>query len=95
MNIVTFHQFVTFRIVMDFVLNLLHQEVLLVPQPEDGMEGCSYYMTLMRDGEMQLHVGDAVYVTQEDEQRANRALGMACRDRLDIFRIERLWIADG
>lgn len=70
------------------------QEVLLFPQPEDGKDDCLYYMTLMRDSELQLHVGDAVYVTQDEAQRTNRNLALTVRSGLDIFRIERLWISD-
>lgn len=72
----------------------LQQEVLLFPQPEDGKEDCLYYMTLMRDSGLQLHVGDAVYVTQDEAQRTNRDLALTVRTALDIFRIERLWISD-
>lgn len=69
------------------------QEVLMVPQPEDALIHCRYYMTLMRDEELQVRVGDCVYVTREGVDTSVRRPPLTAEDRekLDIFRVERLW----
>lgn len=76
------------------------QEVYLIPQPHDGLPGCRYFMTLMRD-DLQIRVGDCVYITRENPQRRNdgipvrtsyRLLSNTSPDKLEIFRVERLWI---
>lgn len=67
-----------------------------MPQPEDALAHCRYYMTLMRDERLQVRVGECVYVTREgstidimtfNNQRSSHLI----RDQLDIFRVERLW----
>lgn len=77
------------------------QEILADPQPDDATEGWTYYMTLMRD-EIQIRVGDCVYVLREVPKPENRipidsvktsyrVISEIGQDKLDIFRIERLW----
>ena len=67
-----------------------------MPQPEDALAHCRYYMTLMRDDYLQVRVGECAYVTREgstidimafNNQRSSHLI----RDQLDIFRVERLW----
>lgn len=70
------------------------------PQPEDATPGWTYYMTLMRD-EIQVRVGDCVYVlrdvpmskhiTVESIKTSHRLVAEIGPDKLEIFRIERLW----
>jgi len=72
---------------------------VLTPQPTDSLPHCQYYLTLMTPDaapqRVQVKVGDCVYVTREgaeplsDELISHPALA---GDRLDIFRVERLWI---
>ena len=76
------------------------KEILADPQPDDATKGWVYYMTLMRD-ELQIRVGDCVYVLHEtpknfdvkiDSVKASYDLITDLgKDKLDIFRIERLW----
>ena len=40
--------------------------MLLTVQPRDGELDCHYYMTLMR-GDLQLRVGESVYVLDEED----------------------------
>ncbi|XP_056020790.1 uncharacterized protein LOC125649572 isoform X3 [Ostrea edulis] len=79
----------------------VEKEILADPQPDDATEGWTYYMTLMRD-EIQIRVGDCVYVLREvpkpedsipiDSVRTSyRVIAEIGQDKLDIFRIERLW----
>jgi len=78
------------------------QDIVLTPQPSDALPHCQYYLTLItpdivppRPRPLQVKVGDCVYVTREgaeplsDELISHPALA---GDRLDIFRVERLWI---
>jgi len=72
---------------------------VLTPQPSDALPHCQYYLTLTTPDssprQLQVKVGDCVYVTREgaeplsDELASHPALA---GDRLDIFRVERLWI---
>ena len=73
---------------------------MLTPQPSDAPPHCQYYLTLTTPDTvpprpLQVKVGDCVYVTREgaeplsDELISHPALA---GDRLDIFRVERLWI---
>lgn len=72
----------------------------MVPQPSDATSGNTYYMTLMRD-EMQIHVGDCAYVMRDNLLKRSsdgtpvrtsyRLLSNISPDKLDIFRVERLW----
>uniref|UniRef100_K1RCH0 Putative histone-lysine N-methyltransferase ASH1L n=1 Tax=Magallana gigas TaxID=29159 RepID=K1RCH0_MAGGI len=79
----------------------VEKEILADPQPDDATEGWTYYMTLMRD-EIQIRVGDCVYVLREVPKPENRipidsvktsyrVISEIGQDKLDIFRIERLW----
>ena len=70
----------------------------MVPQPNDGNPGFRYYMTLMRE-DMQVRIGDCVYLmreapTQKDGQPCRtsyRLMSTAIGEKMDIFRVERLW----
>ena len=77
------------------------------PQPDDGMPGCVYYMTLLRKGDdLQLKVSEAVYLATDPRLSKAREEGGTMvrpiyrdvarqpRSRMDIFHIERLWITD-
>lgn len=76
------------------------KEILMVPQPSDATPRNTYYMTLMRD-DMQVHVGDCVYVMRDNLLKRSsdgtpvrtsyRLLSNISPDKLDIFRVERLW----
>ncbi|XP_062595133.1 histone-lysine N-methyltransferase ASH1L-like isoform X1 [Saccostrea cucullata] len=79
----------------------VEKEILADPQPDDATDGWTYYMTLMRD-DIQIRVGDCVYVLREvpkPEDRipidsvktSYRVISEIGQDKLDIFRIERLW----
>ncbi|XP_013389870.1 histone-lysine N-methyltransferase ASH1L isoform X3 [Lingula anatina] len=81
---------------------VINPEVYQIPQPHDGLQGCKYYMTLMRD-DLQIRVGDCVYITRENPQRRSdglpvrmsyRLLSNTNPDDMEIFRIERLWISE-
>ena len=62
---------------------------------EEESDGLSYYMTLMRD-DMQIRVWSCVYVLKENHARrySYKKTGNLKRDKMDIFRIERLWKND-
>ena len=62
-----------------------------MPQPEDALAHCRYYMTLMRDERVQVRVGDCVYVTREGSDPRHASPSAMSTDSLDIFRVERLW----
>lgn len=77
------------------------QEILADPQPDDATTGWTYYMTLMRD-DLQIRVGDCVYVLREQDSKwrgmeidsvrsSHRLVGNIGAENLVIFRIERLW----
>ncbi|KAK3097974.1 hypothetical protein FSP39_014982 [Pinctada imbricata] len=79
----------------------VNKEILAEPQPEDATSGWTYYMTLLRD-ELQIRVGDCVYVLREVPKAAEameidsiktsyKIITEKGMDKLDIFRIERLW----
>lgn len=57
--------------------------------PDDGNR---YFMTLMRD-DMQIRLGSCVYVMKENQSKrySYKKSGGLNKDRMDIFRIERLW----
>ena len=68
----------------------------MVPQPTDGLPGCTYYMTLMR-GDLQIRIDECVYLERDDNE-AGETNKLTCRqlqtptdDRMYIFRVERLW----
>lgn len=73
----------------------------MIPQPEDGLPGYTYYMTLMRD-DLQVRLGECVYLVGEEYCKALTSDGtpIRCsyteltsvsREKLDIFHVERLW----
>lgn len=70
---------------------MIVKEVLLLPQPTDALLHCRYYMTLLRDDQLQVRVGDCVYVTREGSEARQTLTPTTDRDSLDIFRVERLW----
>ncbi|XP_060076770.1 histone-lysine N-methyltransferase ASH1L-like [Ylistrum balloti] len=78
----------------------VEREILADPQPDDATPGWVYYMTLMRD-ELQIRVGDCVYVIRDMPEKvgveidsvktSQKVVSEIGKDKLDIFRIERLW----
>ncbi|KAL3866572.1 hypothetical protein ACJMK2_043860 [Sinanodonta woodiana] len=66
------------------------KEIKIPNQPEEDEQ--TYYMTLMKD-DMQIRVGECVYVMRESQARrySYKKSGTFNRDKMDIFRIERLW----
>ncbi|XP_046358620.1 histone-lysine N-methyltransferase ASH1L-like [Haliotis rufescens] len=74
------------------------KEIKLVPQPPDATPGCMYYMTLMKD-DMQIAIGECVYLNRDYKRgegapvrSSSRLLSNISPDKLEIFRIEQLWI---
>ncbi|XP_057683198.1 histone-lysine N-methyltransferase ASH1L isoform X1 [Corythoichthys intestinalis] len=73
-------------------------EVPMIPQPSYAQAGSVYYICLLRD-ELLLHQGDCVYLMRDSRRTAEgqpirqsyRLLTHVNRDKLDIFRIEKLW----
>ncbi|KAJ8304065.1 hypothetical protein KUTeg_017648 [Tegillarca granosa] len=79
----------------------INKEILADPQPDDATTGWTYYMTLMRD-DLQIRVGDCVYVLREQDSKwrgmeidsvrsSHRLVSNIGAENLVIFRIERLW----
>ena len=75
------------------------QDIALTPQPSDALPHCQYYLTLTTPDSaprpLQVKVGDCVYVTREGAEPLSDELvahPSSAGDRLDIFRVERLWI---
>ncbi|XP_021377179.1 uncharacterized protein LOC110465579 isoform X2 [Mizuhopecten yessoensis] len=78
----------------------VEKEILADPQPDDATPGWVYYMTLMRD-ELQIRVGDCAYVLRDVPEKvgveidsvktSQKLVTEIGKDKLDIFRIERLW----
>ena len=75
------------------------QDIVLVPQPSDALPHCHYYLTLTTPESaprpLQVKVGDCVYVTRDGAEPLSDELishPASAGDRLDIFRVERLWI---
>ncbi|TSO05407.1 Histone-lysine N-methyltransferase ASH1L [Bagarius yarrelli] len=74
------------------------REVPMVPQPGYAQSGSIYYICLLRD-ELLLHQGDCVYLMRDSRRtpegqplrQSYRLLSHVNRDKLDIFRIEKLW----
>ncbi|ESO96362.1 hypothetical protein LOTGIDRAFT_143999 [Lottia gigantea] len=74
------------------------KEIKLVPQPTDGDSENDYYMTLLRD-DLQVAIGECVYILRDYKRNSDgtpdiRPLSDYTNitpDKLDIFRIERLW----
>ena len=74
----------------------------MVPQPTDGFPGCTYYLTLLR-GDLQIRMGECVYLLHDTEpqgthtdqvQQMARKLVEDNPEKLDIYRVERLWKND-
>ncbi|XP_077599486.1 histone-lysine N-methyltransferase ASH1L isoform X2 [Stigmatopora nigra] len=73
-------------------------EVPMIPQPSYAQAGSVYYICLLRD-ELLLHQGDCVYLMRDSRRttegqpirQSYRLLTHVNRDKLDIFRIEKLW----
>ncbi|WAR00391.1 ASH1L-like protein [Mya arenaria] len=77
----------------------IDREVEIVPNSDDEDEmpddGNRYFMTLMRD-DMQIRLGSCVYVMKENQSKrySYKKSGGLNKDKMDIFRIERLWKND-
>ncbi|XP_061598213.1 histone-lysine N-methyltransferase ASH1L [Cololabis saira] len=76
----------------------IDNEVPMIPQPSYAQAGSVYYICLLRD-ELLLHQGDCVYLMRDSRRtpegqpvrQSYRLLSHMNRDKLDIFRIEKLW----
>uniref|UniRef100_A0A3Q2PDK7 Ash1 (absent, small, or homeotic)-like (Drosophila) n=1 Tax=Fundulus heteroclitus TaxID=8078 RepID=A0A3Q2PDK7_FUNHE len=74
------------------------REVPMIPQPSYAQAGSIYYICLLRD-DLLLHQGDCVYLMRDSRRspegqpvrQSYRVLSHINRDKLDIFRIEKLW----
>uniref|UniRef100_UPI00358EFC59 histone-lysine N-methyltransferase ASH1L-like isoform X2 n=1 Tax=Myxine glutinosa TaxID=7769 RepID=UPI00358EFC59 len=81
----------------------VEREVPMVPQPTYAQPNCIYYLCLIRD-DLLLKQGDCAYLVRDDSQRrapdgqlvrqSYRLLSHVSPDKLDIFRIEKLWKND-
>ncbi|XP_011478936.1 histone-lysine N-methyltransferase ASH1L isoform X2 [Oryzias latipes] len=76
----------------------VEREVPMLPQPSYAQAGSIYYICLLRD-DLLLHQGDCVYLMRDSRRSSEgqpvrqsyRLLSHVNRDKLDIFRIEKLW----
>ncbi|TNM93143.1 hypothetical protein fugu_018545 [Takifugu bimaculatus] len=76
----------------------VEREVPMIPQPSYAQAGSVYYICLLRD-DLLLHQGDCVYLMRDSRRtpegpplrQSYRLLSHVNRDKLDIFRIEKLW----
>uniref|UniRef100_A0A665WY19 Histone-lysine N-methyltransferase ASH1L-like n=1 Tax=Echeneis naucrates TaxID=173247 RepID=A0A665WY19_ECHNA len=76
----------------------IDREVPMLPQPSYAQAGSVYYICLLRD-DLLLHQGDCVYLMRDSRRapegqpvrQSYRLLSHINRDKLDIFRIEKLW----
>ncbi|XP_014899870.1 histone-lysine N-methyltransferase ASH1L isoform X1 [Poecilia latipinna] len=74
------------------------REVPMIPQPSYAQAGSIYYICLLRD-DLLLHQGDCVYLMRDSRRspegqpvrQSYRLLSHINREKLDIFRIEKLW----
>ncbi|XP_042296720.1 histone-lysine N-methyltransferase ASH1L [Sceloporus undulatus] len=74
------------------------REVPMIPRPHYAQSGCVYFICLLRD-DLLLRQGDCVYLMRDSRRTSDghpvrqsyRLLSHINRDRLDIFRIEKLW----
>ncbi|XP_006814029.2 histone-lysine N-methyltransferase ASH1L-like [Saccoglossus kowalevskii] len=76
------------------------KEIAMVPQPHYATPGCVYYLCLQRD-DLKVKQGDCVYLMHDNSQRRNadgtpmrasaRISSHISRDKLDVFRVEKLW----
>ena len=95
------YQFRVKFLIQIFVVNkgVMFQEVEITSTPEEDEDvvddGNRYYMTLMRD-DMQIRLCSCVYVMKENHSRrySYKKSGGLNKDKMDIFRIERLWKDD-
>ncbi|KAK6179037.1 hypothetical protein SNE40_011484 [Patella caerulea] len=75
------------------------REIKLIPQPTDGEPENDYYMTLLRDEDLQIAIGECVYILRDYKRNSDGTLDKRSHhhyadvspDQLDIFRVERLW----
>ncbi|XP_075464260.1 histone-lysine N-methyltransferase ASH1L isoform X3 [Ascaphus truei] len=82
-------------------LRLVDREVPMTPCPHYAQPGCIYYICLLRD-ELLLRQGDCVYLMRDSRRtpdgqpvrQSYRLLSHINREKLDIFRIEKLWKND-
>ncbi|XP_072214841.1 histone-lysine N-methyltransferase ASH1L [Excalfactoria chinensis] len=76
----------------------VNREVPMIPRPHYTQPGCVYYICLLRD-ELLLRQGDCVYLMRDSRRtpdghpvrQSYRLLSHINREKLDIFRIEKLW----
>ncbi|KAJ7307364.1 hypothetical protein JRQ81_009377 [Phrynocephalus forsythii] len=74
------------------------REVPMIPRPHYAQPGCVYFICLLRD-DLLLRQGDCVYLMRDSRRtpdghpvrQSYRLLSHINRERLDIFRIEKLW----
>ncbi|XP_019412419.1 PREDICTED: histone-lysine N-methyltransferase ASH1L isoform X2 [Crocodylus porosus] len=74
------------------------REVPMIPRPHYAQPGCVYYICLLRD-DLLLRQGDCVYLMRDSRRtpdghpvrQSYRLLSHINREKLDIFRIEKLW----
>ncbi|XP_058557871.1 histone-lysine N-methyltransferase ASH1L isoform X4 [Neofelis nebulosa] len=74
------------------------REVPMTPRPHYAQPGCVYFICLLRD-DLLLRQGDCVYLMRDSRRtpdghpvrQSYRLLSHINRDKLDIFRIEKLW----
>ncbi|XP_063002203.1 histone-lysine N-methyltransferase ASH1L isoform X2 [Elgaria multicarinata webbii] len=74
------------------------REVPMIPRPHYAQSGCVYFICLLRD-DLLLRQGDCVYLMRDSRRtpdghpvrQSYRLLSHINRERLDIFRIEKLW----
>ncbi|XP_016021638.2 histone-lysine N-methyltransferase ASH1L isoform X6 [Rousettus aegyptiacus] len=74
------------------------REVPMIPRPHYAQPGCVYFICLLRD-DLLLRQGDCVYLMRDSRRtpdghpvrQSYRLLSHVNRDKLDIFRIEKLW----
>lgn len=74
------------------------REVPMIPRPHYAQPGCVYFICLLRD-DLLLRQGDCVYLMRDSRRtpdghpvrQSYRLLSHINRDKLDIFRIEKLW----
>lgn len=70
----------------------------MIPRPHYAQPGCVYFICLLRD-DLLLRQGDCVYLMRDSRRtpdghpvrQSYRLLSHINRDKLDIFRIEKLW----
>uniref|UniRef100_A0A8C5KZC0 Histone-lysine N-methyltransferase ASH1L n=1 Tax=Jaculus jaculus TaxID=51337 RepID=A0A8C5KZC0_JACJA len=74
------------------------REVPMIPRPHYAQPGCVYFICLLRD-DLLLRQGDCVYLMRDSRRtpdghpvrQSYRLLSHINRNKLDIFRIEKLW----